>query len=138
MDADVPELLQLLESISPEYPEGVLRQVQHFKMVHTREGPTVDSYQRVVSEEELLQAGEVREHARGEQGKVVPREVEAEEMPEAPPTQSCGEVSQRGEVVQRAAQVELLKWTAWYAESLWMDECQLVPAQVQEAQVGEG
>ncbi len=137
-DSDVPELLQLLQRIRPECPEAIARKVQHLQLAHAGEGPAVDGYQRVVSEEELLQAGKVGEHARGQQAEVVPREVEAEEPPEASPAQSRGEVCQGGEVVQRAAQVELLKGAAGYAESLRVDEDQLVPAEVQEAQVEEG
>lgn len=137
-DLDVPERLQLLESISAECAKGIVWKVQHLQLVHAREGSTVDRHQRVVSKEELLQAGEVGEHARGQQGELVPREVEAEEPSEAAPAQSCGEVGQGGEVVERAAQAELLKGTAGYAESFWMDEHQLVPTEVQEAQVEEG
>lgn len=104
-------------------------------MVHAREGSTIDGHQRVVTEEELLKTGKVGEQVWGQESKLVPRKVEAEEPSEATPAQSRGEVCQGGGVVQGAAQVELLKGTGRYAESLWMDECQSVPAEVQEAQV---
>lgn len=107
-------------------------------MVQSREGPTVDSHKGVVSEEELLQIGKVGKHPRGQKGEVIPREVKTKESAEAAPAQSCGEVCQGGEVVERATQVELLKRAAGYVESFWMDECQLVPTEIQEAQVAEG
>ena len=137
-DADVAELLQLPQRIGPECHEGVLCEVQHLQVVHAGEGPTVDGHQGVIRKEELLQVGEVREHPRGQQGQVVPGEVKAEEPPEATPAQGRGEVHQGSEVVERAAQVELLKGTAGDAEGLRMDESQLVPTEVQETKVDQG
>lgn len=78
------------------------------------------------------------EHPWGQQGELVPGEVEAEEPREATPAHSSGEVSKGSKVVECPAQVELLKGTARYAESLWMDERQLVSTEVQEAQIDEG
>lgn len=106
-------------------------------MAQARVGPSVDVHKRVISKEELLQIGKVGEHPWGQKGEVIPRQVKTEEPTEAAPAQSCGEVSQGGEVVEGATEVELLKGTARYAESLWMDKCQLVPTKVQEAQVDE-
>lgn len=69
---------------------------------------------------------------------MIPREVKAEEPLETTPAQCRGEICQGSEVVQRAAQVELLQGTTRYAESRWMNECQLVVTEIQEVQVDEG
>lgn len=80
----------------------------------------------------------MREHAWGQESEPVPRKVQAEETSEATPAQGRGEVRQGGGVVQRAAEVEIPEGTGGNAKSLWVNECELVPAEVKEAQAEEG
>lgn len=78
------------------------------------------------------------EHAWGQESELVPRKVQAEEPSQATPAQGRGQVRQGGGVVQRAAEVEILEGTGRNAKSFWVDECEPVPAEVEEVQVEEG
>lgn len=78
------------------------------------------------------------EHAWRQESELVPREVQTEETSEATPAQGRGQVRQGGGVVERAAEVEILEGTGRNAKSFWVDERELVPAEVKEVQAEEG